>query len=232
MSTTRFRGFPEDLFRFLQDLAKNNNREWFSANKDRYHTSVVTPVGDFIEAMGGRLERISPHFDADPRPNGGSMFRIYRDTRFSRDKRPYKENIGCHFRHAAGKSAHALGFYLHLQPGAVFAGAGMWMPPGPALDKIRKAIGAQPERWSEVVGDRRLVRRFGGVEGDGLKRPPAGYPADHPFVADLKRKSFFVRQPLDDAAPLTPGFIDDVAGTYSDAKPLMRFIAAALDLPF
>ena len=227
-----FSGFPEDLFRFLEELSMNNNREWFTANKRRYQTSVVTPVSDFIQAMGARLNRISPHFTADPRPNGGSMFRIYRDTRFSRDKRPYKENVGCHFRHAADKSAHALGFYLHLQPGEVFAGAGIWLPPGPALDKIRSAIAEQPNRWSKVVGDKRLVRRFGEIEGDSLKRPPAGFAADHPFMADLKRKSFFVRQSLGDAAALTPKCIDEVAESYADAKPLMRFVAAALDLPF
>ncbi|WP_434111361.1 TIGR02453 family protein [Methylocaldum sp. GT1TLB] len=118
MTKNRFVGFPEDLFRFLEELSMNNNREWFTANKRRYQTSVVAPVSDFIQAMGERLNRISPHFTADPRPNGGSMFRIYRDTRFSHDKRPYKENVGCHFRHVTGKSAHALGFYLHLQPGA------------------------------------------------------------------------------------------------------------------
>lgn len=232
MTKNQFVGFPEDLFRFLEELSMNNNREWFTANKRRYQTSVVAPVSDFIQAMGERLNRISPHFTADPRPNGGSMFRIYRDTRFSRDKRRYKENVGCHFRHAAGKSAHALGFYLHLQPGEVFAGAGIWLPPGPALDKIRSAIAEQPNRWSKVVGDKRLVRRFGEIEGDSLKRPPAGFTADHPFMADLKRKSFFVRRPLDDAAAMTPKFIDEVADTYADAKSLMRFVAAALDLPF
>lgn len=232
MTNTRFRGFPKDLFRFLEELAANNNREWFTANKRRYQTSVVTPVCDFIQAMGKRLHTISPHFTADPRPNGGSMFRIYRDTRFSRDKRPYKENVGCHFRHTVGKSAHALGFYLHLQPGEVFAGAGIWLPPGPALEKIRNAIAEQPNRWSKVVGDKRLVRRFGELEGDSLKRPPAGFAADHPFMADLKRKSFFVRQPLDDAVALTPKVIDEVAETYADAEPLMRFLAAALNLPF
>lgn len=232
MTDSRYRGFPEDLFRFLEELAANNNAEWFTANKVRYQTSVVAPVGDFIQAMGKRLHRVSPHFTADPRPNGGSMFRIYRDTRFSRDKRPYKENVGCHFRHVAGKSAHALGFYLHLQPGEVFAGAGIWLPPAPALEKIRSVIAEQPKRWSEVVGDKRLVRRFGELEGDSLKRPPAGFAAGHPFMADLKRKSFFVRRPLDDAAALTPTVIDEVAETYADAKPLARFLAAALDLPF
>jgi uncharacterized protein (TIGR02453 family) len=232
MTTNRFRGFPEDLFRFLEELAANNNREWFTANKRRYQTAVVAPVSEFVQVMGTRLNRISPHFTADPRPNGGSMFRIYRDTRFSRDKRPYKENVGCHFRHAAGQSAHAPGFYLHLQPGEVFAGAGIWLPPGPALEKIRSAIAEQPDRWSKVVGDKHLVRRFGEIDGDSLKRCPTGYAEDHPFVADLKRKSFFVRRPLDDAVSLVPKFIDEVADTYADAKPLMRFVAAALDLPF
>ncbi|MEE4310347.1 MAG: DUF2461 domain-containing protein, partial [candidate division KSB1 bacterium] len=105
-----FNAFPNDLFVFLNDLAANNNREWFNANKERYKQSVLEPMRTFIIAMGERLPSISMNFTADPRSNGGSMFRIYRDVRFSKDKRPYKENVGCQFRHIAGKSAHAPGF--------------------------------------------------------------------------------------------------------------------------
>lgn len=125
MNTT-FSGFPEEMFSFLTDLGNNNNREWFSNNKERYENFVVEPVTRFIVAVGQFLPAISDVYIADTRRNGGSMFRIYRDTRFSKDKRPYKENVGCQFRHSAGKNVHAPCFYVHLAPAEVFIGGGIW----------------------------------------------------------------------------------------------------------
>jgi uncharacterized protein (TIGR02453 family) len=119
---SEFTGFPKELYQFLSDLARNNNREWFEANKERYVQYAKEPALAFIAEMKGRLEEISQSYVADTRPNGGSMFRIYRDTRFSKDKTPYKVNIGCQFRHSAGRDAHAPGFYIHLQPDENFAG--------------------------------------------------------------------------------------------------------------
>ena len=113
------------LFDFMRELKANNERPWFEANKARYRAEVRDPMLDFIEAFAEPLAEISPHFRADPRPNGGSLFRIYRDTRFAKDKTPYKTNVGAHFRHEAGKDAHAPGFYLHLEPGMCFAGCGV-----------------------------------------------------------------------------------------------------------
>ena len=111
-----------------------------SGSQPGYRAEVRDPMLDFIAAFGEPLAAISPHFRADPRPNGGSLFRIYRDTRFSKDKTPYKTNVGAHFRHTAGKDAHAPGFYLHLEPGACFAGCGVWHPDGPTLAGIRDTI--------------------------------------------------------------------------------------------
>ncbi len=232
MSNTVFTGFPKDLFRFLDDLSENNNREWFNANKDRYHESVVDPMTGFISAMGERLNKISGSFIADPRINGGSMFRIYRDMRFSKDKRPYKENVGCQFRHVAGKNAHAPGFYVHLQPGNAFIGAGVWKPSNPVLDKIRKAIVEKPERWAKVVNNKNLIKTFGQVEGEQLKRPPRGYDANHLFVEDLKRKSFFLKRPLKPSLILKPEFIKETEKTFMGAKPLMEFVTSAIGLSF
>ena len=232
MSSTGFPGFPKDLFRFLEDLSKNNNREWFNDNKDRYKESVVARMTGFIIAMGERLDKISGSFTADPRANGGSMFRIYRDTRFSKDKRPYKENVGCQFRHAAGKTAHAPGFYVHLQPGNVFIGGGVWMPPNPVLDKIRTAIVENPERWEKIVNNKNLIKRFGQIEGEQLKRPPRGYDANHSFVEDLKRKSFFLKHDVSPSLALKPDFIEETEQSFIDAIPLMEFITTSLGLPF
>ena len=177
------------LFDFLRDLRENNDREWFQANKGRYLAEVRDPMLDFIGAFAAPLAEISPHFVADPRPNGGSLFRIYRDTRFSRDKTPYKTNAGAHFRHAAGKDAHAPGFYLHLEPGMCFAGCGVWRPDGPTVTKIREAIDVEQHAWTRVTTARDFTETFE-LEGDSLKRPPRGYEADHPLVEDLKRKDF------------------------------------------
>lgn len=232
MSNTVFSGFPKDLFRFLEDLSENNNREWFNNNKDRYKESVVAPVGSFISAMGERLNKISDSFIADPRPNVGSMFRIYRDTRFSKDKSPYKENVGCQFRHVAGKTAHAPGFYVHLQPGNIFIGAGVWTPPNPVLDKIRTAIVEQPKRWSKVANNKNLIKTFGQIVGEQLKRPPRGYDVNHSFVEDLKRKSFFLKHSVKPLHILKPEFINETEKIFMDAVPLMAFVTSAIGLPF
>ena len=121
--------FGPGLFSFLADLRTNNNRDWFAANKDRYEEQLLEPALAFIDAFAPRLEKISPHFRADARPSGGSLFRIYRDTRFSKDKSPYKTNVGIHFRHERAKNAHAPGYYLHIGPVRSSPAAGFGTPP-------------------------------------------------------------------------------------------------------
>jgi uncharacterized protein (TIGR02453 family) len=227
-----FQGFPKEMFTFLEQLANNNNREWFNANKTRYKSEVVAPVMEFIDAIRPGLSDISPYYVADSRPHGGSMFRIYKDTRFSRDKRPYKEHVGCQFRHSAGKDAHAPGFYVHLSPNEVFFGAGIWRPPNPILDKVRTAIVEKPTKWATVINDKAIQKHFGGITGDGLKRPPRGYPADHPYIEDLKRKSFIAMHQADPQLVMTPRFIAEVEKSFSIASPLVAFVTNALELKF
>ncbi len=230
--TSKFSGFPDDLFAFFAELAVNNDREWFSRNKARYQSSVVTPMCEFIAAMGPRLGAISDCFVADPRPHSGSMFRIYRDVRFSPDKRPYKENAGCHFRHVAGRDAHAPGYYVHLAPGEVFFGGGIWRPPSGTLRKVRAAIAEDPEGWNRAAQGGDFVACFGAVAGDGLKRPPAGFDADHPCIEALKRKSHYATRQVDPAVARTPRFIEEVDRAFVALTPLMKFLTAALDVPF
>src|SRR5215831_17653281 len=126
--TTKQASFGPGLFSFLSDLRANNSREWFAANKERYEEELLEPALVFINAFAPRLEKISPHFRADARASGGSLFRIYRDTRFSKDKSPYKTNLGIHFRHERAKDAHAPGYYLHIGPGEVYAGGALQEP--------------------------------------------------------------------------------------------------------
>ena len=166
--------FRSELFAFLRELRKNNNKEWFQANNERYERDVRGPFLEFISDFGSRLGNISKHYVADPRKVGGSLFRIYRDTRFSKDKRPYKTNVGAHFRHIRGKDVHAPGFYLHLEPDEVFVGAGIWHPENKTLIKIRDAIVEHPDRWKEAKTNKKFTEYFY-LTGDSLKRHPRGY---------------------------------------------------------
>jgi len=227
-----FNGFPQDLFDFLGELSKNNNREWFNANKDRYRESVVEPVTMFIIGMGKHLPEISKGFIADPRPSGGSMFRIYRDIRFSKDKRPYKENIGCQFRHVAGKDAHAPGFYVHIEPGNILVGGGIWTPPAAVLDKIRSAIAGNPKAWEKVITCKKMKQGFFDIKGESLKRAPAGYDPNHPFIKDLKRKSFFWMHSVKPSLATKPEFVEITHDAFKGVSPLMRFITDSLGLTF
>ena len=227
-----FKGLPPDFFKFFKELSANNNREWFTANKPRYQDVVVGSLSDFIIDMAPRLAKISEHYNADPRSNGGSMFRIYRDVRFSKDKRPYKEHGAVQFRHLRGKDAHAPGFYVHLAPDEVFYGGGVWAPHPPNLLKVREAIRDKTAAWNKATGGAAFKKRFGGMRGDGLMRPPKGFDADHPAIEDLKRKSFFAMANSKQAAAKKPGFPDDVAAAFADARPLMKFLCDATGAPF
>ena len=232
MAKPGYPGLSRSTFKFIRNLARNNNREWFKENKERYIDDVVEPVTDFIEAMEPRLHAISEYFVADPRPHGGSMFRIYRDTRFSKDKRPYKEHVGCQFRHEAGKDAHAPGFYVHIAPGEILFGGGIWTPPGDTLFQIRTAITERPKAWQRIITDPKIKKRFGGVSGDGLKRPPRGFEPDHPHLEDIMRKTWFVMQPCDEDLACSPGFITEVERAFKAASPLLEFLTKAVKLPY
>lgn len=223
---------PADLLAFLRDLAENNDKNWFEANKTRYERSVKEPALAFISAFAEPLAQISPHFQAIAKGQGGSLFRIYRDTRFSHDKRPYKTNTGMHFRHEAGEDAHAPGFYLHLEPGDSGAGVGIWMPDGPTLNRIRETIAADVQGWAEV---KRALEgtnlKFMGRD-EALKKPPRGVSADHPHVEDLKLKSFAVSCSYSDAEVLAPDFMARFAATCQAGAPLAEYLCRALGLPF
>ena len=229
--TTGFEGFPAETIRFLEQLARNNNRPWFNENKHRYEEWVLEPAFDFIGAMGPKLERVTPHFTAIPKRVGGSLMRVYRDTRFSRDKTPYKTNIGIQFRHELGKDVHAPGFYVHLDPGSCFLGVGMWHPASGPLGMIRDRIAEDPDAWLAARDDRGFRRRFE-LSGDSLKRAPRGYPPEHPCVEDLKRKDFIAVAEFGFDAAADPGFADRVAADFAASKPFMAFLCGALDLNF
>ncbi len=217
--------FKPDLFDFLAELKDNNSRDWFQANKERYKTEVQEPLLGFISAFADPLGEISPNFVADPRPSGGSMFRIYRDVRFSRDKSPYKVHAAAQFRHREGRDVHAPGFYLHLEPDSVFMGSGLWHPPGPTLGSIRNAIVDDSGGW-------RAAKKGLKLGGESLKRGPRGFDPNHPLVEDLKRKDFVCFVNTTQKAACRSGFFDRFTQTCRDSAPFVRFLTEAVGLDF
>jgi len=223
--------FGPELFEFLTELKDNNDREWFKANRDRFRRDVQEPMLRFIADFSAPLAEISPHFLADPRPSGGSMFRIYRDTRFAKDKSPYKTHVAAQFRHRMGRDVHAPGFYVHVEPGSVFVGAGIWHPDGKTLAAIRDTICDDPDGWRAAVSDPGFTARHT-LGGDSLKRAPRGYDPEHPLIDDLKRKDFVSFTELDVKQACSGEFLDEVATIFAAATPFVRFLTHAVGQEF
>ena len=223
--------FGPELFEFLAELRLNNDREWFQANKGRYESDVRDPLLAFVADFASQLRDVSQNFVADPRLVGGSVFRIYRDVRFSRDKSPYKTHAAAHFRHGVGKEVHGPGFYLHLEPGNVYAAAGMWHPDSRTLAMIRDAMVSNSTRWRRIFSDKRFSQLYQ-IEGESLSRPPKGYDPHHPLVEDLKRKDFIVSARFDEDDACATDFIGRFAGVCRGTAPFMEFLTTAVGLPW
>lgn len=232
MSGAQTPHFGPQTFRFLRSLARNNRRDWFEAHRDEWLTHARDPMLRFIADFALRLPRISPHFLADPRPSGGSMFRIHRDVRFAKDKRPYKTHVAAHFPHLTADDVHCPGFYLHLAPGEVFFGAGIWRPDAAALARIRARIVADPARWRRVAGEAALARSGLHATGETLQRPPRGHDPAHPCIEDLKRKDFCVAAIADEAAACAPDFLDWYTARCRAAAPYLKWLCDCLEVPF
>ena len=160
MAGSRYASFTPESIQFLGELAANNNREWFKENKSRYEEQVLDVALMFIQSMQKPLHDIAPRFTAIPKRMGGSLMRVYRDTRFTKGKDPYKTNIGIQFRHERAKDVHSPGFYLHIDPEQVFLGAGMWRPDSDALAGIRDRIANKQSEWQRVSTDKKFLRHF------------------------------------------------------------------------
>jgi uncharacterized protein (TIGR02453 family) len=229
MASTRY--FTPALFRFLMELRDHNEREWFLKNKTRYETEVRDPFLRLIADLSPRLKKLSPYFVVDPRPVGGSMMRIYRDIRFSKDKSPYKTSMSAHFWHAKGKDGASPAFYLHIEPDGSAVGGGVWRPPADVLKMIRKAIATKSEAWAKVVSVRSF-RSSCGMVGESLKRAPPGFDEGQPFIDDIKRKDFATSSRLDDGEVLGPDLLRSVSDGFEAMAPFMRFITGAMGLRF
>jgi uncharacterized protein (TIGR02453 family) len=243
---SRIQYFTPATFKFLRALARNNSREWFAAHKPEYEDVLRQPflrlIGDLAEPLRG----ISPHYVASPKPVGGSLFRIHRDTRFSGDKSPYKTHSGASFYHAATKQSargesggqadmgrlDAPVFYLHVQPGESFAGGGLWHPMPETLKRTRAYMLNNPASWKNATRSPAFRKAFGELGGESLSRPPRGYPQDHELLDDLKRKDYVCAAKLSDEQMCGPDLVKLLIKQYTVAAPLLDWLCGALDLEF
>ena len=223
--------FNEKSFAFLRGLARNNQREWFLGHKADYEAHVRGPFQRLLQDLQPGLAEISTHYRADPRPVGGSLFRIHRDTRFANDKTPYKTHAGARLYHERYRETDSPSFYIHVQPGHCFVGAGLWHPEAPTRRRIREFILENPEAWRKAVHTPAFRRRFE-LGGEMLTRIPRGFPAGHPLAEDLKRQGFVGSTPLDDATVLGPQLRRSITSALSGLAPLVDYLCASLDLEF
>ncbi len=225
--------FSPASFKFLRALARHNERDWFLAHKNEFEVQLRQPMLRLIADLADPLHAISPHFVASPKPQGGSMFRIYRDIRYARDKRPYKEWISARFFHERTRElmGDAPFFYLHLQPGRCFVGGGVWHPQHSALKRIRAYLVNNPVSWKATV-HAPAFRSVFTLAGDSLVRPPQGYDPNHTLIEDLKRKDFIVHGALSDEEMLRPDLQKHVTRLFRQLAPLNDWLCGALDLEF
>ncbi len=223
--------FNDKTFRFLRALARNNSREWFAEHRPDFEQHVRQPALALISDLQPELAAVSSQYRADPRPVGGSLFRIHRDTRFSNDKTPYKTHIGAWFFHARRREVEAPGFYLHVEPGKCFVGAGLWHPQPDTQRRVRQFIHDNPAGWKAATQSP-VFRRSFQLDDASLVRPPRGFPPDHELIEDLKRKNFVGMAPLEDSVLLGPRLRTTLGTRFKQLGPLVDYLCASLDLEF
>lgn len=226
------RYFTDETLDFLEDLAVFNEREWFQANRDRYEDHVRTPMLELITDLREPVAlRVSPHLVCDPRKQGGSMFRINRDTRFSADKSPYKTHVAAALRHEDSAQIHgAPSLYLQIAPGQCMLGAGVYRPPTDVLTAIRNQMVEDADSW---VATRDAVVAAGWQPiGDSLKRAPKGFDPDHPIIEDLRRTTFAVMRPLTDRQVTGSKLLDLSVERWAQVAPYLGWLCGAMGVPF
>ncbi|WP_066095921.1 DUF2461 domain-containing protein [Xanthomonas massiliensis] len=224
--------FTDASLRFLRGLALHNEKPWFNAHREDYEQHVRLPFLQLIADLQPALAEVSPHFRADPRGNGGSLFRIYRDARFSHDKSPYKSWQGARLFHARRREVPAPSFYLHLQPGESFVGAGIWHPEPDVQRRIRQFVFDNPGSWKAAAHDPAFRRAFDLDQSEKMVRTPRGFPADFAFIEDLKQRNWVMWRPLDDATMTGPRLRGVLARDLGRLGPFVDYLCAALDLEF
>lgn len=217
-----FEGFPLAGVQFLRRLKKNNNRPWFERHRGEYESLVKMPMQSLIVALQSHFEKFAPEFDVHPKR---SLFRIYRDTRFSKDKRPYKTHVAAHFvLRGKPKGYIGFGYYIHIEPGMIYIGGGIYMPESDQLKRIRQAITERAEEFLSLVSDRTFKRMFGGIEGEKLKRIPKGFEEDHPMAEWLRHKQFWVGVEWPEQRCYSSNLAKEAAKVFERATPFVRFL--------
>jgi uncharacterized protein (TIGR02453 family) len=228
---SRYANFEPRTLNFLKALKANNNREWFKENKSCYEDDVLDVALRFIISMQDPLAEFAPRFTAVPTRVGGSLMRVYRDTRFSKNKTPYKTNIGIQFRHEQARDVHSPGYYVHIEPDELFLGVGMWRPDSDPLRGIRERIAAKPAEWQRAIGSQPFARNFS-LGGESLSRPPRGFDKELECIEDIKRKSFIAVRELKVGDCLKPQFQRTVESSFKSAEPFMRFLCKSVGVRF
>jgi len=219
-----FETFPKEGIKFLLQLKKNNNRDWFNKHKPEYEEFVKAPMLSLIATIKPKLENVAPEMEADPKK---SMFRISRDTRFSKDKTPYKTHVAAVF-HPRGHWQNSEGYYLHIEPTVIYIGGWIYMPSSEQLKKIRKAIAENGKEFLSIVQSKTFVKNFKKIEGEKLQRVPIGYPQEHPLADWLKHKQFYSGVTWKMEECYSKKFLDKVIVVYKDLLPFIRFLNETL----
>lgn len=208
----------KDTFQFLKDIRKNNNRDWFTENKPKY-----VMAQDNTKAFAAELTELMASHD---NVEGAKVFRIYRDVRFSKDKTPYKTNIGVGF--ARATDALRGGMYLNIEPGNTFAGGGFWNPSGPDLKRIRNEFTVNAGEFRDILASDEFVKYFGVLKGESLKTAPRGFAKDHPDVDLLRMKQFLIGRDFTDKEAMAKDFVFQVNDTFRAMRPFFNFMSDVL----
>lgn len=206
---------------YLKDLKKNNNRSWFTEIKPRFDAARAE-FETFISQLILEIALFDPVIgELESRR---CIFRIYRDTRFSKDKTPYKTNFGAHLVGHESKVYDRAGYYFHLEPGNIFLAGGAYLPPGPWLNSIRRAIDQNGRKFIRIINDPLFKKYFGELDGEKLKTTPRDYPADHPYIELLRYKSFLALHPVSDRQALAEDFFKYCGQVFAALKPFDDFL--------
>jgi uncharacterized protein (TIGR02453 family) len=217
-----FPGFRQEAFDFLRALAQNNERDWFKPRKDVYEDEVLWPFRCLVADVTREARAQGVPLAGDP---ASAIFRIYRDTRFSKDKRPYKTHAGAFLTRTGDREVHGGGFYIHVEPGQCFLGAGSWRPEPKVLRRWRTCIAADPATFLDMAARLEAAGLAFECDGELLKRHPAGFDVDPdaPVAPYLRWKSFLATRRVADDALQDPGFTHAVVQTMRDALPLLEY---------
>jgi uncharacterized protein (TIGR02453 family) len=219
-----FPGFPREGLKFLRQLKRNNNREWFLDHKEIYEQQVKIPMTGLVLALGGEMGRFAPELNTDPKL---AIYRIYRDIRFSRDKTPYKTHIAAAFPHRGTPKHAGGGLYFHIAPNEVLIAGGSYMPGAAELRAIRNHIATHAENLREIIDNREFKKLFGGLEGDRLSRLPKGFPSDHPAADLLRYKQFLAYSTNPAEVAGSPELLPLIVRNFRALMPLVRFLNAS-----